>query len=79
MSLLRILPILVLVFVAVWWFRRMQARRQAVRAQRMQQALSSERMPACEHCGLHVPESEGVTVEGHFFCSEAHRRLGRKA
>lgn len=35
-----------------------------------------EQMVACAHCGVHVPESEGVTSGGHFFCSEEHRRLG---
>jgi uncharacterized protein len=34
-----------------------------------------EQMVACAHCGLHVPESEGVRAGG-FFCSEEHRRLG---
>ena len=35
-----------------------------------------EQMVACAHCGVHVPESEGVMGGGHFFCSEEHRRLG---
>ena len=35
-----------------------------------------EQMVACAHCGLHVPESEGVRGAGGFFCSEEHRRLG---
>ena len=29
-------------------------------------------MVACAHCGLHVPESEGVRAAGGFFCSEEH-------
>jgi uncharacterized protein len=29
---------------------------------------------ACELCGLHVPESEGVRVGDVFYCCEAHRR-----
>lgn len=37
-----------------------------------------EQMVACAHCGVHVPESEGVRSEGGFFCSEAHRRLGAR-
>ena len=35
-----------------------------------------EQMVACAHCGVHVPESEGLHVGGYFFCSDAHRRLG---
>lgn len=37
-----------------------------------------EQMVACAHCGVHVPESEGVTSGGRFFCSEEHRRLGAR-
>ncbi|WP_079433583.1 PP0621 family protein [Zoogloea sp. LCSB751] len=37
-----------------------------------------EQMVACAHCGVHVPESEGVRSDGHFFCSEDHRRLGAR-
>lgn len=35
-----------------------------------------ERMVACAHCGVFVPESEAVPGEApdQFFCSEAHRR-----
>ena len=35
-----------------------------------------EQMVPCAHCGLHVPESEGVRGAGGFFCSEEHQRLG---
>lgn len=38
-----------------------------------------EPMLACAHCGLHVPESEGVKGGGHFYCSDEHRRLGPRA
>ncbi|NML25434.1 PP0621 family protein [Zoogloea dura] len=35
-----------------------------------------EQMVACAHCGLHVPESEGLKSGGQFYCSDEHRRLG---
>lgn len=34
---------------------------------------SAELMLECEHCGVHVPASEAVQLEGHAFCSKAHR------
>ncbi|WP_082396977.1 PP0621 family protein [Oryzomicrobium terrae] len=36
-----------------------------------------ERMVACSHCGVFVPESEAVAGDrpGRFFCGEAHRQL----
>ena len=37
-----------------------------------------EQMVACAHCGLHVPESEGVRGGGEFYCSDEHRRLGAR-
>ena len=38
-----------------------------------------EQMVACVHCGLHVPESEGLHGAGGFYCSEEHRRLGPRS
>jgi uncharacterized protein len=35
----------------------------------------AERMVECAHCGVHLPESESLSVGGKHFCSEEHRRL----
>lgn len=35
-----------------------------------------ERMVACAHCGVHIPESESLASLGSHYCSEEHRRLG---
>lgn len=37
-----------------------------------------ERMVACAHCGIHLPESESVTSGAKHYCSEEHRRLERR-
>ena len=29
-------------------------------------------MRACEKCGLHIPENEGVVVGGQFYCCKEH-------
>ncbi|MDR3214121.1 MAG: hypothetical protein LBT71_09450 [Azoarcus sp.] len=34
----------------------------------------TERILACAMCGVHVPESEGVSTADKFFCCDAHRR-----
>ncbi len=81
---MRNLLIFILVLIVVWWARRAMQRfaeesraRREQKAQRAQAAKQvPERMLSCEHCGLHVPESEGVRADGRFFCSDAHRRLG---
>ncbi len=32
-------------------------------------------MVRCSYCGLHVPESEAILLEGKHYCSEEHKRL----
>jgi uncharacterized protein len=34
-----------------------------------------ERMVACDHCGLNLPQSEAIQGGDRFYCSEEHRRL----
>ena len=75
---MRQLLILVLVIAAVWWVRRSIERFKSRRARAPRNDGVPQRMLACAHCGLHVPEAEGVHDEMDFFCCEAHRRLGVK-
>ncbi len=38
-----------------------------------------ERMVTCAQCGVHLPISDGITdADGRYYCSEAHRRSGRR-
>lgn len=32
-------------------------------------------MVQCEHCGVHIPQNEAVTHQGHTWCSLEHKRL----
>ncbi|MGL1834224.1 PP0621 family protein [Rhodocyclaceae bacterium SMB388] len=79
---MRNLLIFVLVLILVWWARRALQKPRDQRRRRRHDATGGsgeetpERMLSCAHCGLHVPESEGVREDGRFFCSEDHRRLG---
>jgi hypothetical protein len=38
---------------------------------------AGERMVACRHCGVYVPESEAIAADGGHFCSAAHRDAER--
>jgi uncharacterized protein len=38
----------------------------------------AERMVACVHCGINLPQSEAVENGGRFYCSEEHRRLAAR-
>lgn len=46
---------------------------------------ATQQMVVCAHCGVYVPENESLPAEtAHgqeavYFCSEQHRRLGRKS
>jgi uncharacterized protein len=42
------------------------------------QASDSERMVGCSQCGVHLPISEAVEVDGNYFCSDEHRRIFKR-
>ncbi|NYT35799.1 PP0621 family protein [Allopusillimonas soli] len=56
-----------------------QARR-AMEAKRPRAPLAksdtSEAMVRCAHCGIHLPRSEAVLMNGQTWCSQEHARLG---
>jgi uncharacterized protein len=73
--------ILILVVIGIWWLRRALGNFNSGRATRRRDKAAAkgqapERMLACRHCGVHVPESEGVRQGADFYCCEEHRRLG---
>jgi uncharacterized protein len=35
-----------------------------------------EKMVSCAHCGVHLPESEGLSDGDRTYCCEAHRLAG---
>lgn len=77
---MRNLLLFLLVLFAIWWIRRALKRpsdggTRSKGAGKAKGALT-EQMVECAHCGVHVPESEGVRDGSRFFCSEEHRRLG---
>ncbi len=38
---------------------------------------AGEDMVRCAQCGVHIPKSEGLFIEGKVFCSEAHHKLDK--
>ena len=74
---MRTILILILVFILYLWARRALAdRRRRSPGTRKNAKLDPERMLACDHCGVHIPEGEGVRDANGFYCSDEHRRLG---
>lgn len=84
---MRNLLILILVVAGIWWVQRAIARtkERAAEAGRTgrkkggRAVASPERIIECAHCGLNVPESEGVRDGDRFYCSDAHRIAGPRA
>ena len=72
---MRTLILFLLLLAGIYFARRLLARTGEGLRRRQSRPAASERMVACAHCGLHVPESEAVIVDGVGFCSAEHRRL----
>ena len=64
--------ILLLVVVALIWFRLKAAKSTSTSAS--EPAGSSEQMIQCKRCGVHLPLAEAVEdAHGGRFCSQSHR------
>lgn len=75
---LRLILLLLLVLAAVLVYRSLSRKSAPPRQPRGHAELQTpERMVTCAHCGLRLPESDSVRVDGRHFCSEEHRRLAR--
>jgi uncharacterized protein len=78
----RSILLFILALVAIWWVRRALNRARGgdkhADGGRRRALDEPERMVGCDHCGVHVPESEGVRDGEAFFCCDEHRRLGAR-
>ena len=59
--------------LVVYWILR-SYRRRVERAGAPAPARRGEDMVRCEHCGVHLPRSESVTIQGRFYCTPEHQR-----
>lgn len=59
---------------AAWWILKSYLRK-AARDAAPAPAPRAEDMVRCEHCGVHLPRSEGLAVDDRHYCGEEHRRL----
>lgn len=63
----------------LWWRAKRVGRPQSPAPERRKpddQSVMSSKMVSCAHCGVHVPESESVSLEGRSYCSALHRDQG---
>lgn len=68
--LLLLVALAAVVFLLFKAFRRRAAKSQVQSGQEDQ----AEDMVRCSQCGVHLPKPEAIQVDGHYFCSESHRR-----
>lgn len=60
-----------LVVGGIWWWRRRGAG--GINHGRPVAPRPVERMVACAHCGVYVPESQALLEDGRYFCCPEHR------
>ena len=70
--------LLFVVLAVIWsiWKKRNQS---ADPAESKQPDPAPEKMLLCAHCGVHLPESEGVLDGERVYCCAAHRDAARDA
>lgn len=73
MGLIRTLMYLIIgaiVWYAIRNYLRKQTRQADMREQQQRQV--SSRVVKCEHCAVHLPETEAIAYKQQWFCSPAH-------
>ncbi|PKO85814.1 MAG: hypothetical protein CVU18_18180 [Betaproteobacteria bacterium HGW-Betaproteobacteria-12] len=63
--------LLVALLGVIWWVWKKRA---AVPPSAPRPDPRPEKMVACAHCGLLLPESDSIAAGDSFYCSEAHRQ-----
>jgi uncharacterized protein len=67
-TMLRILLLLILIWILYAVLKRF-IKFVAYRNTTTDKPLSSEKIVACHHCGLHIPESETNTIDDAVYCN----------
>jgi uncharacterized protein len=68
---MKFLLLLVVVVVGAGWWR--HKKRGKTPAAAPTAPPSAEPMVHCERCGLHLPQTDAIAVDGVFFCSKEHQ------
>lgn len=66
------LILIVVIIALVYWLLTAPRRQQRKQEQAQQPPKNAQDMVSCAQCGLNLPKSEGVFVDGKYFCSTAH-------
>ena len=76
MGLFRLLFWIAIIAAAFWLWRRFTRP-----APRRPQAPDERAQPMvrCEQCGVHIPRAHALSLDQHWYCSQAHLEQGRKS
>lgn len=70
----KLITILVLVVLGVYFIRRMANRQVPPPDSAKGKDRAPEDMVRCKVCGVNLPRSEAILSQGRFYCCDAHRR-----
>ena len=73
---LRLLFWIVLIFAAVWLWRKFKAPAAANQSSRPAREQDAAPMVRCAHCGVHLPRDRALSVQQQWYCSQAHLEQG---
>lgn len=59
---------MLVLYIAWRWWRRVQVERR--RRDEQAPPRQAERVLACQNCRVYLPEGEGLSIAGRFFCSD---------
>lgn len=61
---------IILIIVLVYWLFKSYRKN----LPKQDEPAKPQDMVSCAHCGINLPKSEGVFVDGKYFCCAAHSR-----
>jgi uncharacterized protein len=72
MGLVRLLAIIFVIWLVVYIARRFLQNRATEKKHSQTRQIGN--MVRCETCGLHIPDTEAIKANGHYYCCEEHRK-----
>jgi len=70
----RLILVFVLLAVSLYALRLWQSSRTANKTHVLRRRSKSQKIVACDKCGLHVPEHEAIKIGDQNFCSLEHAK-----
>lgn len=78
---MRVLWLIALVWLGICLWRVLRQHLSESEQNKSQSVANSEEdaieMVVCAVCAVHVPRSEAIVVDGHSYCSQAHRQQAK--